>query len=388
MSYEESIVVRELWVRVNQRLREMNIKDKAEGERVVDQLVEDIRYELSHDSSLVPAAVKEQIYNELRTWKESRETTTQLVRSEVRQAFDQQFRLSDRLLAFAELEAVRFEKLFASGFQTLYSKTPRPDPAAVTGAPLKCLLLLSLYSKMCTIVTEILCLMKENLLDGAESRLRTLHEHVIVATLITNDHTYELSERYQDHAVFEDLKRLRAIRKNIRDSIYIANPKAEKELDDQIADSEQAASLAQARWGANIKEQNEWARPGLSAIAQKKRSISFTDLELAAGSEFLRPDYLAGNNYVHAGAFAAINHLNLGDSEARMVKSRNYRADQRLTDIGMRATRYLGWATFFVGESISTETEQYDELLVVYEIIRAADEACRSFTIATTPLAG
>jgi hypothetical protein len=132
--------------------------------------------------------------------------------------------------------------------------------------------------------------------------------------------------------------------------------------------------------GQSIKEQNEWARPGLSPSARKKRSISFTDLEEAAESEILRPDYLEGNNSVHAGAYAAINHLDLGGPGINMVKPRDHLDDESFPDIGMRTARYVEWATLFVGKAISTETEEYDELLVVFEVCRVAEEVKKSFT--------
>jgi hypothetical protein len=253
MGDEESIVIRKLHERINERLREMKIRDRAQAEPVLMQLIDEIEVEMSKDASLLSITEREAVYEELKQQEEDQDNSIKRVRTRVRQTFGKQLSSLDRLLAFAELEASRLERLICNGFDVLEAKTPRPDPLAVTGALLKCLLLLSLYSKMCRIAAEITCLMKESLLDGAGARLRTLHEHLIVATLISNDHTYELAERYQDHAVFEDLKRLRAIQRNVRNSVYVEDPEHERELSDRIAEAEPIARQAQARWGRALR---------------------------------------------------------------------------------------------------------------------------------------
>jgi hypothetical protein len=111
-----------------------------------------------------------------------------------------------------------------------------------------------------------------------------------VITLLYNDHTYELAERYQDHACYEYLKQLRVYKKVYSDPIWRVQP-GQKELVQEIAAVENDVREARLRWGSEIGEQYGWARPAIAGGHGRRRPITFSDLEKAAEADFLRGEY-------------------------------------------------------------------------------------------------
>jgi hypothetical protein len=379
MDCEKSIVIQRYADRLNQLLHERGITDPKEAQRVLEDIADEAMLSLRDDPGIVPPDIRSSITRGLESWKGARTAAYQTLRLDIQSTFADQLKLADHCIAFAELITQRFENLILQNIDLLKVKDPRPHPVAVTGALLKCLLILSFQSKICMIADEIIQLIRVGFLSAADSRLRTMHEHVVILVLILNDDTYELSERYQDHAVFEELARLKTYRSNWQESMYRTTPETHKSIALEIVAAEKDASDALKRWGPSITEQYGWARPGLPPAVQKKRRIFFTDLERASGADFLRGDYLTGNYFVHAGPFAAVNHLNTNETYKHLLRAIDDRDDMRIAKIGWAAINYLSDATGLASKKISFETEEYDEFLIACEMIRAANAALASF---------
>jgi hypothetical protein len=192
-------------------------------------------------------------------------------------------------------------------------------------------------------------------------------------TLLGNDHTYELAERYQDHACFEALNELRAHKRALAYPVWAKNPRRDEEIAREITAAEQEANEARARWGSEIAEQYGWARPALAGGDRWKRRIFFSDLEKAAGADFRRGLYVAENGYVHAGSYAAINHFELNELNTRG------RMDEAIRAAGWWTVNFLDFASHITSKAVAWETEEYDELLYACEMTRAADTAKREF---------
>ena len=286
----------------------------------------------------------------------------------------------DQCLVIADLTHARLvQTVFANG-DTLRSKDPRPIPDMVTGAYVKCLHLLSLYGKSCRIATEILYLLREGFPDGAMSRFRTLYEHLVIMTLLLGDHTYELSEGYQDSAVFERLKQLKADKISLADGFWRESDTTPDELAEEIAELEELADEIISRRGSKIRKQYEWARPVLPESKKNNvnYSIKFTDLEEVVEADFLRRYYMQGNDSIHAGAYAVINHFDFGDPEISLIRQR--RDDWTIHFIGSGVPVFIGWATRAACKGIAWETEEYDELLYVCEVQASADAVVNAFS--------
>jgi Family of unknown function (DUF5677) len=195
---DDSIYFGEVTKRINERL--------IQGDDLADINVIDIENDIINDADIVPAGIQEELRREGRKVRKSRARTAREVRRDITERWGSAIDLLEEFLAVANLINARLVRaVFANG-GTLRNKTPRPIPDVVTGAYLKCLHLLGLYGKSCRIATEISHLLVMGFPDAAASRFRTLYEHLVIMMLLDNDHTYELSEGYQDSAVFEYLK--------------------------------------------------------------------------------------------------------------------------------------------------------------------------------------
>lgn len=379
MELDESVLIVELTRRANLLLHQKELSTHEDAEPFFAEVVAEAIRDIANDASLMSAEERADLEAELDEYLLHQPTVVATLRADLARDFAEQFEKVDRCIAFAVLVSTRLDRVVVRNLDLLRRKDPRPHPEAVTGAPLKCLLLLALLNKVWSIATEIAHLMKESFLDAASSRLRTMHEHVVVLTVILNDHTYEVAERYQDHAPFEDLDRLRTYRTNFEDPIYASDPELMLTIDQEIRTAEGFAAEARTRWGSEIAEQYGWARPGLPPAVRRRKRIFFTDLERASGADFLRGDYLSGNSAIHAGAMSAINHLLFSGDSPDLARPAHYRDDLRMTQIAVKALRYLADATLNAAKGVSIETGEYDEFLIAVEVRRSCEMAADSW---------
>lgn len=351
MDAGESLFMREFMKRVYAR---------AEGDRIRMSEIDSIEQELMCDPTVVPPGLREEILAKHSAVKQSRTTGARATCEEIDREWHDALDSLDDLLAFAELLSHRMVMAFVKGYDHLKTKEPRPVAEVITGSPLACLLMLGLHARSCVIATEISVLMRNGLFDGAESRLRTMHEHATVMTLIMNDDTYMVAERYQDQAVFEALRELRAQQRSYATSQFELDAARDQSISEEIAAAKEDARQARARWGREIEEQYGWARPALPPEIRNNKRITFLDLEMAAEMDFLRCHYIADNNYVHAGPCAVINHFT--HDTKNLFPVRPSIEHERMSFVGSRCVIMLGWASHALARTVSRETKDYDSI--------------------------
>lgn len=371
MDADDSVYLKEFTKRVNECI--------LDGQDLADIDFAQIENDIIQGAEIVPRNIRRSFKRQGRKVARSRRVTGRKVRRDIAKTWKSPISQFDDFLALANLINARYVYAVFTNGRILRSKDPRPIPGVLTGAYLKCLHLLSLYGKSCRIATEISHLLRVGFPDAAASRFRTLYEHMVVMMLLHNDHKYELSEGYQDSAMFEYLKQLRAERSSLADSFWLVKDSVLEELTREIASVELAAAEIVSRRGSKIKDQYEWARP---ALADEKKNnlkyrINFTDLEEVAGIDFLRNFYMLGNDRIHAGAHAAINHLDFDDPKLSATRQR--RDDGIIYLIGSGTPTLIGWAARAAGKSIASEAEEYDELLYVCELQRVANAVVSAF---------
>jgi hypothetical protein len=372
VSSEESIILTEIRDRYNRIILE------SKGTEIPD--VTEIENSIFEDEDITPQPVTLDIKKRVPGMLGARRRALRKVSMDIADLWGPPIEALDRCLALADVVYTRLSRAIFTNGDVLRGKDPRPAPDRVTGAYVKCLLMLSLYGKSCAIANEIASLIRTGLSDAALSRLRTLHEHLVVLTVLHNDDDYEMSEQYEDCSVFERLKFLKANVSELSDPIW-APPSQEEEqkLLAELAETEALAQGIVARRGPRIRKPYEWAR---QMLPQEKREnlkygIKYVDLEKAVGMDFFRSSYLTGNEHVHAGSYSAVNHL---DFDKPLIPRTRPRRDSW-------AIRQAGWRTAFLisniaraaGKAIAWETEEYDELLYVCELWRTSDKVLDSF---------
>jgi hypothetical protein len=368
---EDSIFIRELTDRHNKILIESNGTKQPDPVRIESDIID--------DPAVVPPEVRDEITKKAPSIAKARQRAARAVRRDIGTVWGPAFETLDWCMALADMLNVRLTRAISMNGDKLRAKDPSPVSGMLTGAYVKCLLLLGLYSKSCGFVTEISQLLRDGFPDGSLARLRTLHEHLVVMMVLLNDHTYEICERYQDSAVFEELRQLRTDLASLADPVWDVPDGYVEKLAQDIAEAELVANSAISRRGPKIKEQYEWARLALPPAKRDnlRYKINLADLEQVAGMDFFRGNYLAGNGRIHAGAYAAINHLDFDNIE--VPRSRPHRDDLAIGFVGCRTSQLFGWVCRAAGKPISWETEEYDELLYVGEMQRAAYAAEEAF---------
>lgn len=325
-------------------------------------------------ANLPPKSTRKQINVSVNEAVKSRSDAMRSSRKITIREFGRVLDTLDNCIALGELLHEQVEDTFARGRDVLISKVPRPRAEVVTGAPLKCLLLFGLHARSCIIANEISILLRNGFPDGADSRLRTLHEHAVMMTIIGNDGTYAVAERYQDHAVSEYLRQLRSTKRSFEDPYWNLDSVARYNIDQDIAALEASVREAKARWGSDVTEQYGWARPALPVSKQGKREVTFAELESAAGMSFVRADYLEENNHVHAGPQAIISSADWGDHiyalHPLMPRHRIYRAADRLTLV-------FGFISYALATIVAREAGDLDGVPIADEMSRFVSRASR-----------
>ncbi|MBX3566315.1 MAG: hypothetical protein KF730_17280 [Sphingomonas sp.] len=159
--------------------------------------------------------------------------------------------------------------------------------------------LIHLHVRACQVVAEILCLMENGFADGAMARWRTLHEIVIVASVIA-EHGEELAERYRAHEAIEAKRALDRFLVS-HTGLGLAPP---SQADIRVTERRYQAMLV--RYGDNFGAEYGWAAHHLQL--KKPR---FIDLEAAANKLAMRSYYVLASYNVHASAKGIAHRLGL-----------------------------------------------------------------------------
>lgn len=373
VSIDNSLFIKEVQRRMNDALAKGSEPDAIDIEAIETAII--------NDPAIMPEHISSNIRKLLQQAGEQRTRTSESIRKDIKDHWRSALDSLDECLAYADFIHARLMDMFANnGREALEEKSRKPpEVEEVKGAELKCLLLISLHARSCVIASEVALLIRNGFLDGAEARLRSLHEHIVTIILIANDKDYEISERYQDRACFEELKRLRARQRHSEHPAFNLTSDTKQELADEISKVETIVTEARARRGKEIEEQYGWARPALPDGATAKR-VYFSDLEKAAGMDFLRAFYIGQNNHVHAGAFATINHLDIPSNRWSPTGPR-HQVD-RVAYTGFMALTMIDWASHMTLRAISRESQEYDEIFYYTELSRLVDAARDLFSAA------
>jgi hypothetical protein len=377
VSENESIFLRALSDRINSIRAQNEFEEEPDISEIPDELISEIQDELIYESDIVPNDMRHEIEAELSDIKKSRMADAAAVRQAIANEWGDALDALDHVLACAELINRRMTRALRHGGAVLIKKRPRPDPETATGAPLMCLFGLSIHARACVIATEVSILIRDGLFDGVESRLRTIYEHAVIMTLILRDRTYEAAERYQDHACFEELHRLRILQSSFADPIFSNHAAARESIAEEIAEGEGFADRARARWGKEIREQYEWARPALPPEMRNRKRITFSDLEAAAGAQLMRGDYIGYNYYVHAGPYMVINHVNF--NAAHIFPMRAVVDQERVSFVGTRCVRMIRWMSEMLAITVARESGDYDAILYFCEMTNFFRDALGKF---------
>jgi Family of unknown function (DUF5677) len=377
VNQKHSILEDELRRRAKEALAANSFKQEPDLEEIIHNII--------HDPDIAPREVKAEVAENVKNIALDRERQCHDMADRIANRHGSCFDQLDRCLAFGDYINRRLAKVVFRNGDSLRSKEPRPRKEYITGAVLQCLLLLTLQAKVCAIATEISCLLKNGFGDGALSRLRSIYEHTVIISLIALDDTYIVSERYQDYACFEELLRLRTVKDSLVDPETPGqrDPTTDAELDTAISELEAAAQAHRALWGPNISHANEWARPILPIAKQGKARISFSDLEEVAAMQRYRWVYLGGNQRVHAGAFATINHMNYESRDiSDLYPAHGKWDDHDVTATGWWTVTLIERATYLVARTVASETGEIDELLYFSAMTSLIDEVLEQFRLA------
>jgi hypothetical protein len=248
-------------------------------------------------------------------------------------------------------------------------------PDTVGGPALKCLLILSLHARACSMGAEILSLLEAGHVEGAMRGTRTLYEIAVVVSIIQNDGirgTYELSERYYVTSILERMKYNRIARRNSN-----VCQREQDTLGGRLEKPEQRLiNAARRTWGPRFKEQYDWARPVIPNERQI-RKINFTDLERACEAEWMRPTYLELNNAIHAGPTVTISR----------TKFRGPKLNPTGPTVEPQETSRTGHAASFLlmvicdmaGLGVCRETKCWDDDLIIGSINEQGSAAIAAF---------
>ncbi|MBV1940702.1 hypothetical protein KUF83_29650 [Streptomyces sp. BV286] len=226
------------------------------------------------------------------------------------------------------------------------------------GKALKCLLLLSLHSRACSISNEIRLLAEHGFPEAVRARTRSLHELGVI-TLALSVHGQadtSVSDRYGAWTLAEARKEARAV---------ASQGGTPDPLDEQEAELERRAA---ATWGNDFFKQNGWAAP---LFPGRRPPIPFSDIEQLVNMEHMRGFYMAGNDAIHAGPSALMNRLRLRDGSVfPTVSEVQHQTVRHFLAVAVIALSDLGSTVCRVVASI---TGDFD-LLTGVKVVRDAED--------------
>ena len=178
-----------------------------------------------------------------------------------------------------------------------------PDPEMVNQINV----ITRLHARACQVASEIVTLLSQGFADGAIARWRTLHEIVVVASLIKN-HDEDLALRYTLHEAIESHKATRLYQDKCERLGF--SPMTRQEIE-----------ASQSNYNALIEEHG---RPfstsyGWAAEVLDNPQPTLADLEAAVELDHLRPYYKLASHNVHANPKGVFFKLGLLKEEVLLV---------------------------------------------------------------------
>jgi hypothetical protein len=225
--------------------------------------------------------------------------------------------------------------------------------------------LIRLHVRACLVASEIHALLRTGHANGAMARARTLHEHAVIA-LVLSKAREEDAERYQLHAGVERYKRAKDFQRSAKQIGY--EPFSEYEMAEMKAVHEALI----ARFDKDFAGQYGWA----CSIVGKSRP-TLRDLEDLADLSHLRPYYQWFCDAVHAGAKGAEDALVVrGPWRGFLCGPSN----AGLADPAQVAMGALAQVTTAL--VLSRDQLDFELVLELHAILKLSDEANVAFVLA------
>lgn len=235
---------------------------------------------------------------------------------------------------------------------------------AMGGKALKCLMMLSLQSRACSIANEIGLLSEHGYPEAVMARTRSLHELAVIANALSAHGQADtaVSDRYGAWTVAEARKEARVL-------------SALGMVPEQLSESEaELQARAEVAWGRDFFKQNGWASP---LFPGRRPPIPFSDIEKLVGMDHMRSYYLAGNEAIHAGPSVLTGRARFRggaifptSSEVQHEITRHFLAVAAIT---------LSEVCIAACKSISSITGDFDALFSLKAMRDAAEQARGEF---------
>lgn len=217
-----------------------------------------------------------------------------------------------------------------------------------------------LHVRCCQVTKEILVLLENGYADGAMARWRTLHELVIVSSVI-HDGGNDVAKRYLDHEAVEAKKALEEYNRNHQ--ALNLSPISIRETKAVTANYEDVVQ----RYGKDFKNEYGWASVMLS-----KPSPRFADLEAAANLSAMRSYYKMASYNVHAGIKGLTHRLgNIGEYGGVTAAASN----AGLEEPGVRTANSVAALVVLMMGNI----RNLDAIVEMHVLADLRDQTCRAF---------
>lgn len=159
-----------------------------------------------------------------------------------------------------------------------------------------------LHRRGCRTASETLCLIENGFADGAMARWRTLHEIVVVMSVINNGDD-SVAKRYLDHAKVDDYKELQRRKENELKLGYTSLP---VEITEKI---EADYGRVIEKYGKDFS--GDW---GWAAELAERSFVRFIDIEKLADKAHMRYHYKVANRGIHPASKALSHHAGAFDA--------------------------------------------------------------------------
>ncbi|MEU9537663.1 DUF5677 domain-containing protein [Streptomyces mirabilis] len=360
MEPEDSALLRHAVNKLNEEIRKGSFT-KQDEDRVDSALLEALDEAIDLSAELTPED-HEWFLREMEKRRRVRKKMMAKIRRTHLRRWGRGLLLFDEALTASEVLNAGIED--AIGTWTLENKTSisQEDLLGVQGTlggkALKCLLLLSLHSRACSISNEIRLLAEHGFPEAVRARTRSLHELAVISLALCalGQVDTSVSDRYGAWTLAEARKESRTT------SALGGTPEP---LDVSEAEMERRAESA---WGSDFFRQNGWAAP---LFPGRRPPIPFSEIEQLVGMDHRRSYYMAGNDAIHAGPSALMRRLQLRNgsvfptlSEVQHQTIRHFMAVAVITlsEIGTAACRVAASITgdfdLLSGVKVVRDTEE------------------------------
>lgn len=194
-----------------------------------------------------------------------------------------------------------------------------------------------IYAAGVNVIEEIGELLQLGLARSASARLRTLHECLVIGSIISSDHTGLTAARFHDHAAVGSYHYLQD---RLNNKLGWGLPPEQ----DQISLTSIYNGVLE-KWGSKFVDDYEWARP---ALRNPPNRITFSVLEREAGLSDRRITYRLFSDAVHLTAFSIVDHPGGSAVVSELPGSRRDQLGE-IPFVGATCMRYASELGLFLG---------------------------------------